>query len=218
MKVNLPENHSDITLAQYLDYQALKKREDLTNREFDKRKVMIFVDIDYRDVEKIEITDYKELTKLIDTAIETDAEFVKRFTLDGVEYGFTPNLDEMQAKEFFDLKMYGEEDENLHKLMAILFRPVTGEDAFGNYAIEPYRGTHHTAEKMREMPMSIVFGAIFFFRNLRTQLADHTLSSSGLEQLQKAEERKLSSRNGGGIRRFMTWLRGNRGNSNTSKT
>ena len=52
-----------------------------------------------------------------------------------------PNFDKITGGEFLDLSEYENDDENLHKLMAVLYREVDKEDAFGNYSIKPYNGT-----------------------------------------------------------------------------
>lgn len=209
--IQVPESHKDITLGQYIKYAELKAK-DMPLREFNKRKIMIFTNKTYKDVEKIEIESYVNLLKWIDAAIETDAEFEDRIELKGIEFGFIPNFDEMQAKEFFDLKTYKNEDENLHKIMAVLFRPVTNTDKLGNYEIEEYKGSSVYSGLMMELPMSFVFGAIFFFRNLRTELSNHILLYTELERV-KEEERQSSLKGGGGTHPFMNWLKGKLGGS-----
>ena len=57
--------------------------------------------------------------------------------------------------------------------MAVLYRPVTSEDAFGSYNIEKYNGTEKYAEVMKEMPLSIVNGVLFFFLNLGEELENY---------------------------------------------
>lgn len=212
-KINLPESHADITLGQFQRYSKLRKRE-MPKREFDRRKIMIFTKLTYKETERVEIEDYLTLLKFIDDAMETDAKFENEFELNGVRFGFIPNLDEIQAKEFFDLKMYKDEDENLHKIMAVLFRPITNTDAYGNYLIEDYNGTQKYAETMKGLPMNLVFNAIFFFKNLRDELSNHILQYIEVEH-QKVEGRKTSSKNGGGMLRFMNWRKAKRGVSSS---
>lgn len=204
--INIPENQNDITLEQFVKYKALLKRE-LPEREFNKRKLMIFYKLTYNEVEHIAGGDYHKLLAYVDTAIETQHKFVDRFWLDGIEFGFIPNFDEIQAKELFDIKLYSNEDEDLPRLMAILFRRVIKKDAVGNYEIESYRGTDKTFEVLKQTPMSIVLGALFFFRNLRTELQINTQLYLNRQEQKREQEQSSSLKNGVGIVRYINWLR-----------
>jgi len=173
MKVILPENVSEITLEQFQRYDKLNKRledEDITLREYNKRKVNLFAKIPYHSVDKVTQKDLVSVLELIDTALEKDAPFESRFMLNNIEFGFIPNLDEVTAGEFFDLNKYGTEIDTMHNLMAILFRPIVNKDKFKNYTIESYKGTKEYAEMMKHMPISLVNGALVFFCNLSREL------------------------------------------------
>ena len=65
---------------------------------------------------------------------------------------------------------YQNDDDDLNKLMAILFRPIVKKDSFNNYTIESYNGTEGRADVMYQLPFSIVKGAIGFFLNLLSAL------------------------------------------------
>jgi hypothetical protein len=118
--------------------------------------------------------------------------------MDGVEYGFIPNLDKMTTAEYIDLRTYDADVETLHKTMAILFRPVTFKDGFDNYKIEGYSGTEATAEKMKQMPFNVVNGALVFFYNLSNELADSIQKYTEQEVL-KGVKPRTSLRNGDGM-------------------
>jgi len=176
LKLTLPEHIGDITLNQYQrDYklQARLKEGEITLREYNKLKLNLFAGVPYRSIEDIKQKDIEDLMLQIDTAISQDCKFEKRFTMNGVEYGFIPNLDEINNAEYFDLNKYGAEVETLHNLMAILFRPIKSEDSFKNYAIKKYKGTGKHADTMKETPMNIVNGALVFFSNLSNELQKH---------------------------------------------
>ena len=61
---------------------------------------------------------------------------------------------------------YGTDIDKLHKLMAILFRPIKNKDRFGNYKVKKYKGTAKYCELMKKMPLNIVNGSLVFFCNL----------------------------------------------------
>ncbi len=199
MKVLLPENINDITLGQFQKYMKLAERvEDLSDLEFNKRKIAIFTNLPQRKVKHISKKDYDSILEQIDTALNTDVEFKDRFTLKGVEFGFHPNLDEMTTGEYVDLSKYGEEVENLHYIMAILFRPITGKDALGNYQIAGYIGTDGYKDLMKEMPLNIVNGSLVFFYNLAKELRISTQKSTAMLQ-RKVKELQDISKSGVGM-------------------
>jgi hypothetical protein len=125
-------------------------------------------------------------------------EFTNKFDFNGKKYGFIPNLDNISGFEFADLTTAGMDVQNLHVVMAVLFRPIINEDKFGNYQIEPYNGTQSTEEGMKQLPLHLVNGALFFFLNLAKELRIHTLKSTEVE-LKKVKTLVTTLRNGVGM-------------------
>ena len=197
VKVNLPESIEDITLNQYQKYIALTKREDLDDLSFNKRLISIFTNLKFRDVERISFKDYEVIVAQILVALSQEVEFKDIFVLNDVEFRFIPNLDEITMAEYVDLSTHGMEVESLHKVMAVLFRPVKGTDPFGNYTIEHYNGTSQYAEAMKFMPLSIVNGALVFFYNLSKELRSHIQRSTQVLR-EKVKRQQDSSANGDG--------------------
>ena len=192
MRIILPEHIADITLEQFQKYALLLHREDLDDYQMNKRKIEIFTGIRYHDVQHISNKDFKDILKQIDIALNADVPFVNRFKIDGVEFGFVPNLDKITAKEFTDLSLYPLENiETYHKLMAILFRPIVNKDAFGNYDIETYNGTEKYADTMKKMPMNIVNGALVFFYNLANEL-EMSIQRYTIQEVVKASKRQTT--------------------------
>ena len=121
MKIIQAENIGEIPLGQFQKYAELLERTDLKDADFNKRKIHIFTGIPQRDVARVMEKDRKNMLEQIDKALEVDAPFEKFFAINGFEFGFHPNLDEMSTAEFADLSKYGTEVETLEKTMAILF-------------------------------------------------------------------------------------------------
>ena len=135
---------------------------------------------------------FKDILKQIDIALNADVPFVNRVKIDGVEFGFAPNLDKITAKEFTDISLYPLENiETYHNLMAILFRPIVNKDAFGNYDIETYNGTEKYADTMKKMPMNIVNGALVFFYNLAKEL-EMSIQKYTIQEVVKASKRQTT--------------------------
>ena len=201
MKIQLPENIKDITLAQYQRFEKLNEQlneEELSIRDYNKRKIDLFTGIPYHKVDNVSEKDLKEVMAQIDTALGQDVEFKSTFTHNGKEFGMIPNLNEITAGEYFDLNEYGVEVETLHKLMAILFRPITRSDGFGNYDIESYEGTSKYSEEMKGISMDYVSGVLVFFCNLSSEL-QRNIQKSTLEVQAKEAKRQTIMENGSGI-------------------
>jgi len=202
MRIKLPEHSGDITLLQYQKYYDLLQREGLDDYQHNQRKIQIFTGIKPNEYKLVKQSDIDDMLKQIDLALETPFEFVNRFAIEGMEFGFVPNLDKITGGEYFDLNKYGSDVETLHNLMAILFRPIKDKNSIGDYSIEPYNGTEQWAELMKLTPMNVVNGALFFFVNLRKELLSYTLRF--MEEEQAKENKQANTlRSGDGMQPSM---------------
>lgn len=201
IKISLPEDISDITLEQSQKYLAIIKREDIDLNAKTKRIITLFTGLKRREVELIDIRDYDNIVNQINKALDSDVEFEHRFTLNGVEYGFVPKLDEITAGEYIDLSSYSNNPDDLNKILAVLFRPVILSDAFGNYEIESYKANSDYADIMTQAPMNIVNGMLVFFCLLSSELQIHTLKYIAKVQEAVNLRQAIISKSGAGIRR-----------------
>lgn len=196
MKITLPENLSEIKLGQFQEYQEFCK--DLTGYSLQRLTVSIFTNTPVDMVDKFPNKDIEESYWQIMKSLETPCDFEKFVTIDDVEYGFHPNLDTITGAEWTDLERYQNEVKSTHRLMAILFRPIIKKDAKGNYEIETYNGTEKHAEKMKDMPLNIVNGALVFFLNLANELERHILKFTQKEH-QRGKKHLTTLKNGVGM-------------------
>lgn len=206
LKIKIPETLNDITLIQYQRYDELIKREDLTDIELNRRKIHLFTGLDYASVANIKQYDAEEILKTIDNALNLTVEFEPRFSMGGVEFGFIPNLDDITQGEFIDLSTYGVDVAEMHKLMAVLFRPIKKKDLLGNYEIVSYEGSKQYANAMKAMPMSIVNGALVFFSNLANELVIYTQKYMTEERAREIQHRTIF-KSGVGMLRLKNWLK-----------
>ncbi len=190
VKVTLPENNSDITLLQFQKYEKLTRKKGLTSNEFSKRAVSIFSNLKYNDLQGVKLSDFTDIVEQITNALNTEVDFTDRFFLDGVEYGFIPNLNDITTAEYVDLVEYDTKPETLNKVMSILFRRIESEDVFGNYSIINYTGTKETSQIMLQMPMNIVNGALVFFSSLSRELriAIQKYTQKEIRRVQKQQD------------------------------
>ena len=201
LKITLPEDISDITLEQSQKYLSIIKREDISEFDKTKRIVTLFTGLKRREVELIDVGDYDVIVKQINKALDLDVSFENRFSINGVEFGFVPKLDDITAGEYIDLSSYGTTPDTLHKVMAVLFRPVILSDAFGNYEIESYTANSDYADVMKQAPMNVVNGMLVFFCLLSSELQIHILKSTARVQAEAKLRQLITSRNGDGTRR-----------------
>jgi hypothetical protein len=107
----------------------------------------------------------------------TDSELQRFIKIDGVEYGFEPNLSKMSYGSYLDITKHDTFaiDENWAKIMSILYRPVKRK-SMGTYEIEEYALKDNEALFL-EVPMDVHYGALFFFVRLLTALPSVILKS-----------------------------------------
>lgn len=180
MKVTLPENTSEITLNQFLKLRKFlneNENEDLIEREI----ISIFTEIPRTDFDNIVKKDKDKIISFVNEALNKEVPFKQIFKLNGIEYGFIPNLDNITGGEFLDISNYEKSEDDLNYLMAVLFREVTNKDGFSNYKIKKYKGTEDRAELFLNMPMNVVKGALGFFLNLSEDLRYNILKSIKVE-------------------------------------
>lgn len=202
--VTIPEHIGDITLRQYLKYDALMNA-TVDQFNFNRKKLNIFTGIPVSVIDKMKQSDYDRLLNRIDAALNTEAEFKDRFTMHGIEFGFIPNLDKMTAGEYADLTTYGTNTETLHNLMAILFRPIK-ESSGESYLIMPYDGSERYAEMMKDMSLNCVNGALVFFYNLANELQKAT-EKYLTQELQREMQPPITSKISAGTQRLRGWLK-----------
>jgi hypothetical protein len=192
MRVKVPTSLNEILLGDVQRWQSYLKMKSDPESFDDHRsiveKVSIFTSLKKDEVELLERKDLNRLNDMINEALNKQGEFKPRFVLDGVEYGFHPNLDKMTGGEYTNLRDYSFEPDTLHRTAAILFRPIVSE-LFDTYQIAKYNGTDEHCEKMKMIPASIMNGAIVFFSNLTNELNNY------IRKYLQAVQAKEKSRN-----------------------
>lgn len=193
MKVVLPENISEITLGQFQQYSEIADQE--VDYKHKIKVVSIFCEVPENVVDQFPIRQVEDFYNQIAKALTENVDFTQRFEFHGKEFRFIPNLDEIKGNEFMDLMTYQGEIKNYHRLMAILFRPVIDKDNFGNYKIAEYNGTSEWSDKMKDLPLNIANGSLFFFSSLSKELE---ISIHRYIQKAQARGQKLQTISSGG--------------------
>jgi hypothetical protein len=191
IKIEVPTKWSAVTLRQYL---ALRKDLDTYYGEDDAITACLFhhlckFPLEY--IQQLNIDTYIAIKQdLINFFNNVDLPLQKFITINGVEYGFEPDLSRMAYGAYVDISKYEtfEINEQWAEIMSILYRPLnktTGK----LYDIKAYDGTID-GDTFMDVSMDIHFGTLFFLKTLLKDLLKDTQKSltglTGLPQTIKS--------------------------------
>ena len=208
LEISIPTELNEIKLSQYQAF--LKIAKDNTDEEFLHQKmVQTFCGIDLKEVAEIRYKEVIEITESLGKMFDVKSHrFINRFKMGGVEFGFIPNLDDMTFGEYTDLDTYINDWEQMHKAMAVLYRPIKKNGLNGTYDIEKYNGSITYSDVMKHCPLDVVFGANVFFYTLGNELLKSTMTYLENSKEMKDILQQHNSENGGaGIVQSMLLLK-----------
>ena len=204
VKIIVPNDLSEIKLSQYQKF--IKAQDQNQDESFLATKIIeIFCHIDNKQAFQMKLKDVNSITKTISNMFEQKPQLINRFTMNGIEYGFIPNLDEMSLGEYVDLDTYISNWDEMEKAMAVLYRPIQNKYKH-KYSIEDY--TAQGQEVYKDMPLSVVFGSMFFFYRLGMDLSKIMIAYFQDKQDLHSQESNNSVKSGDGINQFMHSLKG----------
>jgi hypothetical protein len=175
VKIEVPTKWSAVSLKQYL---ALRKDLDTYAGEEDAITACLFhhlckFPLEY--IQQLDINTYIAIRQdLISFFNNVDLPLQKFITIDGVQYGFEPDLSRMAYGAYVDISKYEtfEINEKWAEIMSILYRPVTNTTG-KLYDIKAYDG-NIDGEKFMNVSMDIHFGTLFFLKTLLKDLLKDT--------------------------------------------
>ena len=168
MKLQIPTNINDITVGEYLKFIEVNK-EDADEEFLIHKTISIFCDIPMKDVLTIDAKQAQDIALEIYAVLNQKAEFVDKFELNGIQYGFIPNLEDLSLGEYIDLETYLKDQKNLHKVAAVMYRPITKKYS-DLYDIENYSANLRSQQDMKDAPIGIISQAVVFFYNIVNEL------------------------------------------------
>ena len=197
LKVTVPNRMEEITLEQYQRF--LKECSDKETQEdiIALKMLEIFCGVPPAETYTYRMSDAYNICDQINKALNEKPPLISRWKFKDIELGFIPKLDDMTFGEYVDLDTYIVDWEQMHKAMAVLYRPVK-QQFKGSYEIEKYNGDSYW-ELMKKMPLSLVMGCMLFFWNLENDLVEVMKNSSNPVQKQIYQERLTSMLNTDGI-------------------
>tara|TARA_Y100000593_G_C4322310_1_gene344539 strand:+ start:320 stop:970 length:651 start_codon:yes stop_codon:yes gene_type:complete len=202
-EIIVPNKLKDISLKQYQKFLRIQDKND--DQYFLQCKMIeIFCNLDALAVRKMKLDDADKVSKIINDVFKKKPKLIRHFTLNGIEYGFLPNLENMSFGEYIDLDTYISDWQNMHIAMNVLYRPIK-EKIEDKYLIKEY--DTEAKENMIDMPLDVVLGAINFFFHLGMDLSSNMMNYLENNQNKDLTEYLSSLENGDGINHFMHSLR-----------
>jgi hypothetical protein len=203
LNITIPTSLEDITLRQYKKFLKLQEKvkdEKLLNAKM----IEIFCGIKLEQVMLLKLSDSQEIIDLLLKVFESKPSLVSKFKLNGIEYGFHPELDDLTLGEYIDLDTFIGDWDNMEKAMNVLYRPVLVKMK-DKYSIDSYVLENDVL--LLDMPMNAVMSSIFFLWNLGLDLSTIMTNSLEDKESQVLTQYLNSQRNGVGINHFMDSLK-----------
>ena len=174
LEISIPTSLKEITLEQYQRFTSIANSNP--EGEFLQHKMIeIFCNVSLKEISLMKLKDINAITNKLGEMFTNNYTLIQTFKHKGLEFGFIPNLDEISLGEYTDLETYISDWDNMHKAMAVLYRPVINK-LNKKYLIEEYKGSAEYAEAMLQMPLDVALGAMVFFYNLGNALLMSTLN------------------------------------------
>ena len=169
---NLINSWSDVNLStwlQLIDFETGTKTEEATET------IAALSDIPKKLIKELALSDVAVImSKVGELQQEQDTKLKRIIEINGVEYGFHPDLDSISLGEYADIEQFIKNgiDSSLPELMAVLYRPIKLKKN-DIYIIEPYDGDIRLrAEEMKLMSAEQVQSALVFFYTLGKVLSE----------------------------------------------
>jgi len=161
----------DVTMEKWLkltDFQEGSKSEEA------EETIAALSNIPKQLVKELALKDVAVImSKIAELQAKQDTKLKRIIEIDGIEYGFHPDLDSITLGEYADIETFikGGIEKNLPELMAVLYRPIK-EKKNDVYIIDAYDGDIRLrAEEMKKMSAQQVQSALRFFFVLGKELS-----------------------------------------------
>ena len=161
----------DVTLEKWLKLIDFKEG---TKTEEAEKTIAELSNIPNKLIKELALQDVAVImSKMAELQEKQNSSLKKIIKIDGVEYGFHPDLDSITLGEYADLEHYIKLglEEHLPEIMAVLYRPIK-EKKNDIYIISAYDGNIQIrAEEMKKMSAEQVQSALRFFFVLGKELS-----------------------------------------------
>ncbi len=162
----------EVTLEKWLqliDFETGTKTEEATET------IAALSNIPKQLVKELALSDVAViLSRIAELQQEQDTKLKRIIEINGIEYGFHPDLDSISLGEYADIEQFIKNgiEKNLPELMAVLYRPVKDKKN-DIYIIDAYDGDIRLrTEEMKQMSAQQVQSALVFFYTLGKELSE----------------------------------------------
>ena len=168
---NLINSWADVTLEKWLQIIEIETGSKTKEAE---ETIAALSDMPQKLVKELALRDVAIIMgKIAEMQANEDSSLKRIIEIEGVEYGFHPNLDDITLGEYADIETFIKNGAEKHmpEIMAVLYRKVTEKTDSGIYTIEKYGGDLTIrAEQMKKMSAEQVQSALRFFFAFATEL------------------------------------------------
>tara|TARA_R110001583_G_scaffold3427_5_gene22006 strand:- start:5158 stop:5802 length:645 start_codon:yes stop_codon:yes gene_type:complete len=196
VKYKLPTRWSEVSLEQYSKLMLVLESDSNNEIEAVIKTLEALAGIDVSTLSKVPLKQlkaaYNELSLL--TSTMPNSKIKRVIDVDGLEFGFIPDFDELSLGEFVDLDNYLQDAwNNLDKIMAVLYRGITKREG-DKYQIEPYSLDDIKDRRelfKRGLSIDTIYGAMVFFCNTGSKFIK-TMQLSLEKESKELKERRSS--------------------------
>ena len=216
--LNIPSSLQDIKLSQYQKYvkdvKTILEKENPTQEETEFANIKTlecFCGLTMKEAYQLPVSDFDSIIKHINELFKQETPHRIHFDMidpqgNKVEFGFIPQLENITMGEFVDLEKYLGDWQQMHKAMAILYRPVSYKRK-EFYLIEDYEGSDKYSQVMKDSPIEAAIGAMVFFYSLSKELSKHLMDSLQKQLKKDSDFQNHLEQSGVGINQFMHSLK-----------
>ena len=191
----IPQKWTEVTLGSYQKFMDVTS-DDLDEHTNNMNGISALLGVPLEILEKCKKTDIDQIsqavTKLSSIKVNTTLNLI--IEVNGKKFGFHPKLKDITFGEFVDLDNYLTKPlENLHYIMAVLYREVTFEKK-GKYSIVDYDSAKCVANAdmfKDNLSIATVNGALGFFLNIGKEYL--MITQSYLKKQNKMKNTKQQS-------------------------
>jgi hypothetical protein len=168
---HLPVSWDEVNIKQYQDVMILVEDDKLSDISLMVKTIAALTGVEERQLIKAPVSHLREVYATLGllTANMPNKDLTRVVEIEGVEYGFIPDMKNLTFGEFVDLDTWLQEGyKNLVEILTILYRPVV-KRLEGRYIIEEYDiDSASTRAKLFSKSLSIdtAYGALVFFYDI----------------------------------------------------
>jgi hypothetical protein len=158
--ITTPDSWSEVNISQF---QELSVTEDIFE------KIAILTDEDPEELKLMDVASFGRLTAALSWVHILPNEDARKdvIVIDEIEYGFIDKLSSLSLGEWIDIENYLKDPiKNLHKLMAMFYRPLLTTLKDGTRITEDYditQASNNANTFLTKMNVSDCYGSLVFF-------------------------------------------------------